>query len=400
MSQASSAERYFLTLVNQERARHGLDPLVLETRLNDSAADHSLWMLQTDIFSHTGAGGSRVRDRVEAAGFPLEVSWRVSENLAYISDNGNGSLLDEVRQMHINLMNSPGHRANILDPDVTYLGVGLEVGTFNGHRIVMATQNFARTLGQVELDAAPGITIGTVTAPMTNAPAPSQAQWLAEVGPPARGLNGTPGHDLILRGSGNETVSGGAGSDWIAGGAGNDVLRSGTGNDILLGQAGNDRLYGDGGADRLWGGAGHDTLYGGMGNDILSGDLGRDRLFGGAGNDRLFGGPGDDLLNGGDGNDTLVGGSGNDTLTGGAGADHFVFAASIGIDRITDFQPDRDRILISKDLVGADVTAFVADRIRETEGGMVIDLSPGNKIILADPDLTRQDVADDIFLFG
>lgn len=399
MSHATPAERYFLQLINEERARHDLPPLVLETRLNDAAAEHSDWMLDTDDFSHTGEGGSKASMRVEDAGFPLETSWRVTENLAYISDNRDGSLLDEVRQMHINLMNSPGHRKNILDPDVDYLGVGIEIGNFGPNRVVMATQNFASTSGQVQLDAAPGVTVGTLAGAATNAPAPSRAAWLAQVSDFHDGPFATKGHDQLIRGNGNDSVWGATGFDWISGRGGNDALHGGRGNDVLFGQAGDDKLWGDIGADRLSGGGGNDVLAGGMGTDVLSGEWGHDQLFGGDHNDRLFGNQGADSLNGGAGNDVLAGGLGNDQLHGGLGADQFVFSGPVGLDRIVDFRPGTDRILIDDSLVGADVTRFVADRVRETAAGVVIDLSPGNRIVVTNPDLTAQDVADDLFLF-
>ncbi|WP_265501577.1 CAP domain-containing protein [Paracoccus beibuensis] len=399
MSHATPAERYFLQLVNQERARHDLAPLVLETRLNDAAADHSEWMLDADVFSHTGEEGSKPSARVQEANFSLQGGWRVAENLAYISDDRDGSLLDEVRQMHRNLMDSPGHRANILDPDVDYLGVGIDVGNFGAHRVVMVTQDFAATGGQVQLDVAPDVTITTVGTPMTNAAAPRVADWLAQVGDHHKGPFATGGSDRIVRGAGNDSVWGGTGSDWIFGGAGDDALHGGRGNDVILGHLGNDRIWGEIGNDRLLGGAGNDTLAGGIGADLINGDMGADRIFGDDHNDRLFGNWGADTLDGGAGNDLLAGGVGNDLLRGGAGADQFVFAGSVGTDRIADFQSGRDRILIDKDLVGPDVTKFVRDDIRETAEGVVIDLGSGQRIVLTDPDLTWQDVADDVFMF-
>jgi len=54
---ASDLERYMLDLVNEERTSRGLNELVLDKVLNASADAHSLWMLDTNVFSHTGAGG-------------------------------------------------------------------------------------------------------------------------------------------------------------------------------------------------------------------------------------------------------------------------------------------------------------------------------------------------------
>lgn len=44
-------------------------------------------------------------------------------------------------------MDSPGHRANILNPDFTEIGIGIERGNFRGYDSVVVTQNFATTDG-------------------------------------------------------------------------------------------------------------------------------------------------------------------------------------------------------------------------------------------------------------
>ncbi len=161
MSTASTVEREMLALINQERTSRGLDPLQLETRLNDSSEDHSEWMLDTDRFSHTGAGGSSATQRMQAAGFDLSGSWRTGENIAWQSERGEPGISDDVAQLHQNLMNSPGHRANILNPDFKYIGIGIETGDMQGFDAVMVTQNFATTQGDVVLDT------GGTTPPVT-----------------------------------------------------------------------------------------------------------------------------------------------------------------------------------------------------------------------------------------
>jgi hypothetical protein len=84
-------------------------------------------------------------------GLPLTGAARWSENIAYTSVEG-GLGVDEADRMHEGLMGSAGHRANILDPDVSYVGIGLSVGTIHGgdgREMAFLTQNFAATDGEV-----------------------------------------------------------------------------------------------------------------------------------------------------------------------------------------------------------------------------------------------------------
>src|SRR4028118_363179 len=92
------------------------------------------------------------------------------------------------------------------------------------------------------------------------------------------------------------------------------------------------------------------TQTGGSGNDTLTGTAGDDSLNGRRGNDILIGNAGNDTLIGGNGKDTLTGGLGSDTLTGGNGQDIFVFADGSGIDTITDFNLERDKIGLTEGL--------------------------------------------------
>jgi hypothetical protein len=141
-----------VALMNAQREAAGLAPLKIETHLNASAQSHSDWMADTGTLSHTGAGGSSVLDRVEDTGMPLVGDWRVTENVAFTTTTG---ALDggEIRAMHDGLMDSPGHRANILDPEVSYVGVGLSIGEIQAggddREAVFLTQNFAETEGRV-----------------------------------------------------------------------------------------------------------------------------------------------------------------------------------------------------------------------------------------------------------
>lgn len=414
MTIANDAERRLLDLINGERARAGLDPLMLETHLNTSADAHSSWMLSADRFSHTGSGGSSATDRIREAGFDLGTSWGTAENLAYVGIDGDGSLNDEVAALHRNLMNSPSHRENILDPDMTMIGIGLQTGDFDGHRVLMATQNFARSNGDMVRDVAPGVTIADAQTPGMFVPGLDRQGWLNDhpnatggvsqwaddlrLNAAANRVDGAGGHDWIAGYGGNDRLLGGGGHDQIAGGVGFDTLIGGYGNDRLSGGDGSDRLEGGGGADAMRGNAGHDLMFGGNWHDRMDGGLHADTLHGQNGSDRLTGGQGYDRLFGGAGNDFLDGGTEADVMAGGSGSDSFVFGRGDGRDRITDFDPGSDRLLLDRRLVGDDVAAFVRDSIRDTGDGVRIDFGGGNDLFLVGRDLTVADVADDIFL--
>ncbi|WP_298850764.1 CAP domain-containing protein [uncultured Ruegeria sp.] len=174
MSTASSIEQEMLTLINAERTSRGLNPLQLETQLNDSSEDHSTWMLDTDMFSHTGSGGSSATQRMQAAGLDLEGNWRTGENIAWQSERGAPGISDDVAQLHQNLMNSPGHRANILNPDFDYIGIGIETGDMQGFDAVMVTQNFAATDAAVMLDNGNGPVPPAPTPPVEEVAEPEE----------------------------------------------------------------------------------------------------------------------------------------------------------------------------------------------------------------------------------
>ena len=102
-----------IRLVNAERAEHGLAAVSEDPRLNEAAQFHARYMAQNDCMAHECPGGPTVPERMNDANY----QWlRVSENIA-----AGMAAPDEVVT---GWMNSPGHRANILDPEVTDVGVG------------------------------------------------------------------------------------------------------------------------------------------------------------------------------------------------------------------------------------------------------------------------------------
>ena len=104
-----------LELTNEERAKAGLDPLELNSELANAAESHSDSMAEDDFFSHTGADGYSVGDRVQSNGYQYST---VGENIAA----GYTTAEDVVQAW----MDSPGHRDNILNADYTEIGIGYE----------------------------------------------------------------------------------------------------------------------------------------------------------------------------------------------------------------------------------------------------------------------------------
>lgn len=123
-----AGERQMLALVNAERQKAGVAPLVVDTRITSVARAHSRDMFERRYFSHIDPEGLDAGKRLEAAGIAFLVA---GENLAYAPD---------VATAHQGLMDSPGHRRNILDPQFTLLGIGIINSETYG---IMVTQNFA-----------------------------------------------------------------------------------------------------------------------------------------------------------------------------------------------------------------------------------------------------------------
>jgi uncharacterized protein YkwD len=108
-----SAERQMLEQVNEERANAGLKPLVWDDRLVPIARQHSEEMFKLKYFAHQSPVTGSPFDRLKAAGVTYT---RAGENLAYAQS---------VTVAFRGLMDSPGHRENILRPEFTRIGIGV-----------------------------------------------------------------------------------------------------------------------------------------------------------------------------------------------------------------------------------------------------------------------------------
>ncbi|MFF3327391.1 CAP domain-containing protein [Streptomyces sp. NPDC002889] len=111
---ASGATARVLQLVNSERSKAGCSPVTLNAKLSKAALDHSKDMSSHTNMSHTGSDGSNPGDRITRAGY----SWSTyGENVAY------GYTTPE--SVMAGWMDSPGHKANILNCEFKEIGIGL-----------------------------------------------------------------------------------------------------------------------------------------------------------------------------------------------------------------------------------------------------------------------------------
>ena len=130
----SAYEQQVVVLVNAERAANGLQPLTVSTRLSTAARAHNMQMIQTGEFAHQVTGELPVcpspfqTDRYRAVGY----NWQAcGENIAAMAQTPEAAMTS--------WMNSAPHRANILSPAFTEIGVGYTLGGPYG---VYWTQDF------------------------------------------------------------------------------------------------------------------------------------------------------------------------------------------------------------------------------------------------------------------
>ena len=118
---STRSESSLLREMNRVRAEHGLGLLTADTHLVRAAQSHSKEMIGSNVFEH-GAFGTRMSR--------FNVTGRLTgENLAW----GTGAR-GTAQGVVAGWLASPGHRANLLRPSFTRVGVGELVGAFRGYR--------------------------------------------------------------------------------------------------------------------------------------------------------------------------------------------------------------------------------------------------------------------------
>ncbi|MAQ15968.1 MAG: hypothetical protein CMN30_14390 [Sandaracinus sp.] len=132
-----------LDQINDERSRVGVPPLARMAELDAVAHGHSVDMRDNAFVAHASPRTGTAAQRVAAAGVRTGL---VLENI------GRGYGASEI---HRGLMASPGHRANLLNPDITHVGLGVVSEAEGDRRAFLATEVFVRMNRSQDLAGAP-----------------------------------------------------------------------------------------------------------------------------------------------------------------------------------------------------------------------------------------------------
>jgi len=135
ISQPSAEEKLLFDSVNRERAAAGLPPLAWDSALAAAARQHALLMAQEGLLSHQYPGESPLSERAAHAGAKFSM---IAENIARGEDPAS---------IHDGWMHSPGHRKNILSPDLAAVGIA----TVRGPGGLFAVQDFSRPVADLTL---------------------------------------------------------------------------------------------------------------------------------------------------------------------------------------------------------------------------------------------------------
>ena len=139
-------ESYIYLFTNAERESAGVDKLQRIALVEEIAKGHSQDMADRDYFRHVTPEGLDPTDRVMRAGhdctkdYGSYYTYGLAENISWVSGiEHNETAQDIAQDVVTSWMNSPGHRANILEPAYDRIGVGV---AFSEDGKMYATQNF------------------------------------------------------------------------------------------------------------------------------------------------------------------------------------------------------------------------------------------------------------------
>lgn len=127
----SIIESDLVILTNENREDAGLETLTVNPLLQDAAQAKATDMAANSYFSHTTPQGKRFTEWLSEAGYDYLYA---GENLA-VKFNQSKSVTDA-------WMRSPKHKANLLSPNFTEIGIGLAEGVYKGKQTTFVVQMF------------------------------------------------------------------------------------------------------------------------------------------------------------------------------------------------------------------------------------------------------------------
>jgi uncharacterized protein YkwD len=117
-----------LCVIGAERGAHGLGPVRQSAQLTLAAQRHAEDMVTRAFFAHVSPGGTTLAQRVRATGYVTSrPTWELGEAIAWAQDP-----LDTADQLVQAWLNSPPHRAILLDRDYRDVGIGVAPGLTDG----------------------------------------------------------------------------------------------------------------------------------------------------------------------------------------------------------------------------------------------------------------------------
>ncbi|MBA3819372.1 MAG: CAP domain-containing protein, partial [Deltaproteobacteria bacterium] len=133
------AEQRLLAMVNRDRQAAGLGALRWDDKVAGVARGHSFDMRRTKVVAHISPATGSAADRVRVAKIKTAL---VLENVARAYGLG---------EAHQGLMNSPGHRANLMSVPATHVGIGVVYGDeVSGRHEIFITQVFTRVPPKID----------------------------------------------------------------------------------------------------------------------------------------------------------------------------------------------------------------------------------------------------------
>jgi uncharacterized protein YkwD len=134
-SYSSAEEKLLFDDANRARAAAGVQPLMWDAALAAAAREHAVVMAHETLLSHQYPGELPMAERAGRAGAKFSL---IAENVA---------LGPDAASIHDGWMHSPGHRKNILNPELTSVGIA----TIRGTGGLFAVEDFSRPVAELSL---------------------------------------------------------------------------------------------------------------------------------------------------------------------------------------------------------------------------------------------------------